>query len=354
MKRILLFGKNSDQLYTNYEQLLGHDVSAFSQSPSPETTIMTKVFQDNGWEVFWTCIDFISDDIRFFSPATNRMTTIKASELDNNFNAIVFRVIGSVDDKIDKVVAAINFLEKNFSGYIVNHPKTMKYAIRKDYILELQKAGFPVIPTTYFENSVSYSEVVKGLSTSDFKKYLIKPVTGELSKSVAVIMDKESITHENTAQTYLERTTRTGEEYLRYKQNKVGGWLLQPIVPQIWEGEYQAVFFGSTLSHGFYKSYDNTDDQLLPSNKHRNWQLNEPSKLVIDTAIAIRNFFQDKLSYPIHQVRMDYIKVSETQIQILEFEMLNPGVLMFDTTQPEIDYRIASNFEREIVKHIKS
>ncbi len=353
MKRILLFGKNSEQLYANYEQMCGHDVSAHKQQPSPETPTMTKAFQDNGWEVFWTCIDFISDDIRFFSPATNRMTTIKASELDNNFNAIVFRVIGSVDDKIDKVVAAINVLEKNFTGYIVNHPKTMKYAIRKDYILELQKAGFPVIPTTYFENSVSYSEVVKGLSTSDFKKYLIKPVTGELSKSVAIIMDKENITHEDTSQTHLVRTTRTGEEYLRYKQNKVGGWLLQPIVPQIWDGEYQAVFFGSTLSHGFYKSYTKTDDELLPSNKNRNWQLNEPSKLVIDTAIAIRNFFQDKLSYPIHQVRMDYIKVSETQIQILEFEMLNPGVLLLDPAQPEVDYRIASNLEKEIVKHIK-
>lgn len=335
--------------------MLGHDVSAFQQPPSLETLIMTKVFQDNGWRVFWTCIDFISSDIRFFSHATNRMTTIKATELDSNFNAIVFRVVGSVDDKIKKIVTAINILEENFSGYIVNPPKTMKYAIRKDYILELQKSGFPVIPTTYFENSVSFSDITTGLSKSDFQKYLIKPVTGELSKSVAIIMDKRRISHEETSQTHSSRVIRIGEEYLRYKQDKVGGWLLQPIVPEIWYGEYQVVYFGSTISHGFYKSYIKIDDDMLiPSNKHRNWALNEPSKLVTDTAIAIRNYFQDKLSYPIHQFRMDHIKVSETKIQILEYEMFNPGVLMLDPKQPEVDYKIASTFEKEILKHIIS
>jgi len=355
MKQILIFGKNSEQLYTNYEQMLGHDVSASQQPPSPETSTMTKVFQDNGWKVFWTCIEFILSDIQFFSPATNRTTTIKATELDSHFNAIVFRVIGSVDDKIEKVVTAINILEENFSGYIVNHPKTMKYAIRKDYILELQKSGFPVIATTYFENSVSFSDITTRLSKSDFQNYLIKPVTGELSKSVAIIMDNQYISHEETSQTRSIRVKRTGEEYLRYKQNKVGGWLLQPIVPEIWDGEYQVVYFGSALSHGFYKSYIKTDDDMLmPSNKHRNWELNEPSKLVTDTAIAIRNYFQDKLSYPIHQFRMDYIKVSETKIQILEYEMFNPGVLMLDPKQPKVDYKIASTFEKEISKHIIS
>ena len=348
MKKILLFGKNSDQLYANLQKLQGHPVGG-SIAPSPEVDIMTRVLVENGWGCYWTCISFFhsENEMRYCDPSQGKMFTLQLQDLSSTFDVIVFRVLGSVDSNLKEISRVISLLEKHFGGLLINHPETMKYGLRKDYLLDLQSAGFPVISSTYLKNDIPFSDIINKISNEGLKKHLIKSVTGELGVSIAVIQDTEKIFDVPNSR------EENGEAYLRRKQEKVGGWLLQPIIEEIWQGEYQLIYFGDTLSHGFYKSYERGEENMMvPSQKYRNWQVYEPSIFETTIALNIKKYLQEKLSKPTHLFRMDFIKISESEIKILEFELFNPGILLLDPNQENVDIEIVKNFERELVKQL--
>lgn len=359
MRQILFYAKHPKQIEAN-AKVLDTDFSKFAAIgvhsdktvESIELDVMTKVFSKKGWECYWTCLEWLNLDngtIQFFEPFKQTTQTIKLNQLSDNFAAIIFRIIASVEGQRDFISKAIDSLQSNFSGLLINHPETMKYGIRKDYILELQENKFPVIPTAYFDKSVSYADLYKEIDSSN--EYIIKPVTGELSNSFAKVENADYVKYyykDNITEVETEKT-KNGEQYLRRKEEFIGGWLLQPYYKDILdEGEFQLVFFRETFSHGLKKTYKNQTGFVLPSQKQRETNLYNPTEKEIELALNIKDFFEKKLLKPIYTFRFDYLKLKNGEIKILEFEILNPGFFIGYLKDDEAKFNVAHKFALEI------
>lgn len=354
MRQILFYAKSPEQIQananvldTNFEKFANIDASD-KATESLELEVMTKVFSKKNWECYWTCLKWLNLDkgtIQFFEPFKRTTQTIKLNQLSSSFTVIVFRIIGNVEGQRDFILQVINHLQSNFSGLIINHPETMKYGIRKDYLLELQKNNFPVIPTKYFETNISYADLYKEVKSNN--DYIIKPITGELSNSFAKIENENQVRFYDSGSD--SEKIDLGEDFLRRKESKIGGWLLQPFYHEIWdEGEYQLVFFRENFSHGCKKTYSRVPGSFLPSQNHREISLYEPSEDETSLAIAIKRFFEQKLNKPIYTFRFDYLKLRTGEMKILEFEILNPGFFIGYFKDDYVKFNIAHKFALEI------
>ena len=355
MKRILFFAKHETQIQANSavfntgNELTKVDIHSKENNISVEMEVMTKVFIAKGWQCFWTCrnwIDLTNNIIQCFNPETKNTDRFLIDTLSNCFEVIIFRSIGSVEGNRDNIVKVIETLQNHFQGLIINHPETIKYGIRKDYVLELQSNGFPIIETQYFDKNVSYSTLIKSIKPK--QQYIIKPTTGELSNSLAVIENDTEIYDVKNEQ------NENGETYLRRKERLVGGWLLQPLMKDIWDGEYQLVFFGNNFSHGCKKEYEKSlPDMKVPSQKFRNISLYTPTEQEKEIALSVKSFFENKLHKPIYTFRFDFLKQkNDNGIKIVEFEFLNPGFFIGYIGDNDKKIDICTNFEREVVRLI--
>ena len=359
MRQILFYAKHPKQieanakvLDTNFSKFADIDVHSDKTVESIELDVMTKVFSKKGWECHWTCLDWLNlgnGTIQFFEPFKQTTQTIKLNQLSEDFTVIVFRIIGTVEGKRALIDKAIDTLQGNFSGLLINHPETMKYGIKKDYIMELQKNGFPVIPSRYFDTTVSYADLYK--ATDPTKEYIIKSITGELSNSFAKVENADCVKyyHKDSNTEVETEKVENGEQYLRRKENLIGGWLLQPYYKDILdEGEFQLVFFRDTFSHGLKKTYKKQIGFDLPSQKQREINLYNPTDEEIDLALRIKDFFEKILLKPIYTFRFDYLKLKNGEIKILEFEILNPGFFIGYLKDDESKFNVAHKFAVEI------
>lgn len=359
MKRVLFYAKSEIQIYanaavfnTNYEEFADINVDPDTTKESVELEVMTKVFSKKGWECFWTCLDWLKEEggtLRFYDPIHRSERLVTISDMNENFEVIIFRIIGTVEKNRDWILRALDILEENFKGLIFNHPKAMKYGITKDYLLKLQDAGFPVIPTVRFDPTVSFVDLIQGAEVG--KQYIIKPTTGELSNSLAELVSNDCVRFFDKGESAFK--TVPGEGYLRFKEGKLGGWLLQPLLKNIKNGEYQLIFFGEKLSHGLKKTYLNiTDENPLPSQKYREVALYEPAEHELEMALLVREYFQVELLMPIYSFRFDYIKTQNDEIKILEFEILNPGFFLGYIKDDNVKFCIAYQFEKAILRQL--
>ena len=129
----------------------------------------------------------------------------------------------------------------------------MKKGMTKNYLVEvdgekLKEIGILTIPTKAYSKKVEYNQIKNDFS--NLEKYLIKPITGELSNSLNCLNNID-------------------EDFLRKKQSKVGGWVVQPIKNEIWNGEYQLVFVGGKLIYGQKKNYKKELESNIPNQKSR-------------------------------------------------------------------------------------
>lgn len=339
MRKILFYTKSPEQIEAN-SKVFTMDYQTFAKinaesesMESMELEVMTKVFSKRGWHCYWTCLSFLKIEtgtIDFFDPIEKSYKTINTNQLNDSFDVIVFRIIGSVEKQRELISNAIDILQSNFNGLIVNHPETIKYAIRKDYILELQAAGFPIIPTIYFENTVTFYNLCAKFD--DPGNYVIKPITGECGNSVTML-------------------DRVNENFLRKKEKKVGGWLVQPFIPEVKNEEYHLVFFGQTLSLACKTVYAK-DVEVIPISSQASGEINlfDPMDNEIELALAVRAYFQEKLLKPIYSFRFDYLKTSDNEIKILEIEFLNPDFFIAYLENDEAKFNVAYKFTKEITR----
>lgn len=320
-KSILWFAKNSEVIkmngilfdLKNPQALngLSNDMKSIYQTCfNHELDVFSYAFKYSKWDLFWTCLDFINEtdnSIILYEPVNEKYLTIPLENLNNLIDFTIFKYLGSVESQRDLIIKKLNVLEKFFKGVIINHPDTIRYAIRKDYLLELKKAGFPIIDNTLiYQNTVSYNELVDCIDKSA-TEYIIKPVTGELANSLSILDE-------------------INEDWLRKKESKVGGWIIQPINYDVWNGEYRLVFFGSVCSLGQRKRYlKKEENQKIPSEKFRVFQPYIPNNTELELALEVRDFWENQLGKKIYTFRFDFIKSNENIMKILEFEAVNPG-----------------------------
>ena len=183
-----------------------------------------------GIDTYWLGLDNIGNcenettDVKLYHLNSKKAIKTKISELDKLSDTLVIRTIGNVTERIDLIKKVMLFLKKNYHGDIINNPDYILYGSNKRYLLDLQNANLPVIPTDFYIGEQDIRTIQQRYD--DPKKFIIKPAVGELSKGFYKLSDI------------------TMDWWKRKNTNDYGehGWIVQPLKEEVFEGEYQLIF----------------------------------------------------------------------------------------------------------------
>lgn len=311
-KNILIYVK-SDEAEENYIRMLRNKQYDETIPYSKEVKEMIEEFKSNNWNVYLGTIDnFDLKNGRFnkiYSINEDKLEDMGIDEINSKISIMIIRNLGSVELNFNKIQECLKYLIDNYKGKILNNPKAMLKGMTKHYLIQiepekLKEYGVITIPTKIYPKEISFSEICNEYSENR-EKYLIKPVTGELSNSLKCLAEID-------------------EEFLRHKESKVGGWVIQPIQEDIWKGEYQLSFLAGELIYAQKKEYPR-DGQEVPSQKNRKISKYYPSEQEIENAQKLIKYVKNLYDLEIDICRIDFMKDSEGRIKLLEFEMVNPG-----------------------------
>ena len=222
---------------------------------SEEVRYLIEEFFENNWVVYLTTIHNFENNIwnDVYCVNEDKKTNMDINKINDNIDFMIIRNLGSVEGNFKIISEYLDFLIANYKGVVLNNPIAMRKGMTKDYLVEidskeLENIGVLTIPTKIYDNKLKFNQITD--EYSNLENYLIKPSTGELSNS-------------------LQCLNNIDEGFLRYKEDKVGGWVIQPIKNEIWNGEYQFVFIGDKLIYSQKKVYPNTSDNNIPNQKSR-------------------------------------------------------------------------------------
>lgn len=310
MKNILIHVKNIEAL-NNYIFMIENNSYSEDIKYSKEVRQMIEEFYNNGWGVYLTTIENFDNenwnDVYFVNE--NKKINMNIEEVNEKIEFMIIRNLGSVEGNFQMIANYLDYLIENYKGVALNNPIAMRKGMTKKYLVEvdsekLKKIGMLTIPTKEYSKKVEYNQIKN--EYSQLENYLIKPITGELSNSLKCLKDID-------------------EGFLRYKENKVGGWVIQPIKNEIWNGEYQLVFIGGKLIYGQKKNYPKTPESDLPNQKTRVIEKYHPSEDEIKIMENVIKYFTELYNIKLDICRIDFMKNKEGMPILIEFEMVNPG-----------------------------
>lgn len=237
---------------------------------------------------------------------------VELAKLHEITQGVIFRLIGSLEAQRDAVRQFMEDCAEKYKGTMINPPQTVIYGSSKDYIGHLAEGGFSVPATHYFPPSVRLSELLGTIRAAPSLPYVIKPLTGEVSNSVAILQEID-------------------EDFLRRKEGKVGGWMIQPLIPEIWNGENQLVYIGGKFSHAFAKRYVKTAKSgLVPTRvdlDNTRYTEYRPTNEEFDLAERVYRYLKDTKGVSPLVTRIDYLTTATGQPMIMEVEMVNPEIV---------------------------
>ncbi|MCF0124217.1 MAG: hypothetical protein HUJ68_00370 [Clostridia bacterium] len=310
MKSVLIHVRNNEAL-NNYKKMIEENNWNEDIKYSREVREMILEYCNNDWKVYLTTIENFFDGIwkEVYSIDDRKSVYMNIEEINNSIDFMIIRNLGSVEGNFKMIANYLDFLIDNYNGITLNNAVAMRKGMTKDYLVEISKEklneiGMQIIPTKIYNKEVKYEDLISDYS--NLENYLIKPVTGELSNSLKCMKDID-------------------EQFLRYKEDKVGGWVVQPIKKEIWNGEYQLVFVGSEIVYGQKKNYPQTIGANIPSQKERILEKYMPSEREMAIANNVIKYFKNFYNITIDICRIDFMKDSEGNPILIEFEMVNPG-----------------------------
>ena len=160
----------------------------------------------------------------------------------------------------------------------------------------------------YKSISSEYSNA-SNINFSNLEEYIIKPLSGELSNSISNLSE-------------------INEEFLRKKELKVKGWIIQPIIKDIWNGEYQMSFLNKNLIYSQKKNYIKDGNESILNQKKRVLEKYYPTKKEINISKKLIEYFKKLYNIDIDICRINFIKDENNNPILLEFEMVNPGLFI--------------------------
>lgn len=323
MRKSIMFHIRAEETLKNYIAILNNVKGNEDLAYSHEVKRLILDFLKVDWEVYLTTLENIEieqglwKNVYHITPEEFNSDALEKGErlnlnidqVNETIDIIMIRNVGSVEGHFDELQKYLTFLIENYKGRVLNDAKAMKKGMTKHYLGEidseyLSTIGFKTIPTDIYETSVTMDEI--NSKYGNLEGYLIKPVTGELSNSLKALNEID-------------------EQFLRNKENKVGGWIIQPIQKDIWNGEYQLVFIDNELTYCQQKQYKNDEGSNLPSQKNRQIGKYHPTDQEVENAKNLIKYMSDLYNLNIDICRIDYIKDGQGNMILLEFEMVNPG-----------------------------
>ena len=296
---------------------------------SKEIKFMIEEFLTNDWNVYLFSLDNFKNNVwtNVYDINNDKKINFSIEELNENIDVIIVRVIGSVEGNFNNIKNYLSYLSENYSGLVLNNAKAMLRGMTKNYLTEidanyLSSIGIKTIPTKKFNNKVTFDELTQGID--NLSDYLIKPSSGELSNS-------------------LSNLGQINEEFLRHKESKVAGWVRQPIIKDIWNGEYQISFLNKNLIYAQRKQYRNTSNNNIPNQKERILEKYYPTEKEISTMRKLIDYMEELYNIKLDICRIDFMKDIENTPILLEFEMVNPGFFIGYMNEYDNDIRNITN-----------
>lgn len=309
---IVLYVRNSDRFCKSIEKFKRND-DIFNNGESREIYTLTHVLHNSGHYVYLSNFKDVDIDTLYhrnvYDVNSDSYIDLSIEDLNQRVVAVIPRMLGSIEAQRDNISYFFSNLKRSFSGLVINHPDTVLYALKKNYLKDLVPFGINLPQTDIYDVNITYDYLS---NKYNINKHIIKPLTGELSNSVCLLRDID--------QTFLNR-----------KREKVGGWIIQPYYKTIWNGERQYLFINGELIYGYMKAYVDTDaddkkkDKLPKLHNIKFIQEFEVRSNDVDLCHKTLNVLNNKLGYITYICRFDIIDDLNGEPMIMECEMINPS-----------------------------
>ncbi len=132
----------------------------------------------------------------------------------------------------------------------------------------------------------------------------------------------------------------------------VGGWLVQPVIKEVWNGEFQLFFIAEKCTHSNRKIYHRgSADEVLPSQDRREIVEYQPTNEEVRFGRRLKAFWEEELGLPTDIFRVDFLKGGGGEPIVLELENVNPGFFIRYVTH-ERRLNIAADFEQFLRRRV--
>jgi len=184
---------------------------------------------------------------------------------------------------------------------LLNDYKIVRWNMDKHYLSEIAEAGFDIIPSIFLEQG--WNEELKPLFEKlGFDKIILKPCVSGGSRNTIV----------------LDKTTALEDKERVLKLVSEGDFIVQPLMPQITEGEWSFIFFDGKYSHTIIKK-PKTGDFRVQQIFGGTIETVSPDQQYIDHVERyVSRFAKDTL-----YTRVDGLMV-DGNFMLMEIEMVEP------------------------------
>ncbi|MCU0492069.1 MAG: hypothetical protein MUD01_10795 [Chloroflexaceae bacterium] len=240
------------------------------------------------------------------------------------YDAVVIRSCWDYHRRPEDFRTWIDRLE-NQGVALWNPPAMLRWNLDKRYLLDLAAGGVPVVPTLHLERG-SNADLRALLLNQGWDEAVVKPTIAATSF----------------------HTWRTGGAIAERDQQRLTDMLaersllVQPLMPQIAEGEWSLLFFGGAWSHAVLKR-PAPGDFRSQGDFGGTAERREPPSGLIEQAEAILN----TLTSPWLYARVDGLLVNDI-FTLMELELIEPS--LFLTLAPGAAEQLALACERMAVR----
>jgi glutathione synthase/RimK-type ligase-like ATP-grasp enzyme len=218
-----------------------------------------------------------------------------------SFDLVVIRSTWDYFDRLDEYLEWAD--QVHAVSRIINSPKVIRWNSHKGYLLELGRAGMPVLPTLALPTGAA--DPVDRMVATGWGEVVIKPAVdggarGALKAPAASV----------AAQEHLCALVAGADT------------IVQPYAPSVESGEVSLFFFGGTLSHAVRK-VPKPGDYRVQALHGGSEEVHEPTGAELDLAVRAMALAPDELVY----ARVDLIDV-DGRPTLMELELIEPDLFL--------------------------
>jgi glutathione synthase/RimK-type ligase-like ATP-grasp enzyme len=242
---------------------------------------------------------------------TVRMIPWKSKEDWTRFDAVIIR------SPWDYQHFAEDFLKKLSQIHdrgvrILNHPEVIRWNIQKQYLLEMEKKGIPIVPTLIVQN---LNQIIINRCAEKFEslKLVVKPTLGAGAEGTFVL---EAPFTNSIVQHAIDH----------YSDQEC---MVQPFMEFIeTEGEFSLMYFNGKFSHAIRKT-PKMGDFRVQEEHGGTFRIIEPSSEALELSEAClrtlpENCKKDILLY----ARMDLVRRPDGNLAVMEWELIEPSLYL--------------------------
>ncbi len=248
----------------------------------------------------------LADCLRHFGLDAQPLVWTAPNRNLTDFSAVIVRSCWDYHKKPQKFLAWIERLERN-NMKVFNSPNILRWNFNKKYLRELEKFGFTMSPTVWFEKgeTVRLSTV---LAQNGWQKAVLKPTISATAWRTFVV------TLENASQLQAEW------ENLLLR----GGAMVQKFIEEIQtKGEWSFIFFDKKFSHAVLKRAKAGDFRVQNNFGGSVETAVKPAPALIEAAQKIVESINDDLLY----ARVDGAEIAG-DFCLMELELIEPALYL--------------------------